>query len=247
MRRCILVVLVVAFMATGAHAEFRIGAVTPDVIYGSGNVNEAWTVYLGYQGTFVEDVEIGQRAKLGGENTYNMDAGGFIYYHQTGSPDGTAANWNFDFSVNVDVPDDGVLDLSNTRIELSIGATPDMGIGPFYYYDIFSAFTGNEVGTATTANGGGLVYPSESGADLSPYTVVQNSLNIGELGLGFDVNAEADYDIVMSVYDLRNPNLSVKVCHAWMQVQVRDVPEPVGLAVLLPIVAVVLAMRRRSR
>lgn len=246
MKKLILSALIVVFLVVGAQAAVRIGGVTPDVIFGSGNVNEAWTVYTGFNGLFVEDVEIGQRAKLGNENTYNMEPTGYYYYHQTGSPDGTAANWDFNFSANVDVQNAGVRNLANTRIELSIEVTPPSGISSISYYDVLADLTGNEVGTGSTPNGGGLLYPTESGMDLSAYTVVQNSINIGELGVGFDVNAEATYDFVMSVYDPTNPT-AVKVCHSWMQVQVSKVPEPAALLVLLQLGVVALAVRRRKR
>ena len=86
---------------------------------------------------------------------------------------------------------------------------------------------GSPDGTATTGNSGGLQYPGETGGTtLADYSVVQNSLNIGELGLGVDVYAEGTYDFLLNAWDISNPLNKININSAWMQVTVSEVPEP---------------------
>lgn len=71
--------------------------VIPDVIFGSGNANGAFTVNRN------NDVELGIRAKVRfpvPSNTFNSDGDG-TYTHQAGDFGGLAP-WNFEWSVNSD-------------------------------------------------------------------------------------------------------------------------------------------------
>ena len=237
MRKTILFALLTALIAPAAQADvYSFGGVTPDVIYGSGNTNDYWGIYT------ENGIELGMRARVRGEDTYNVTLAQ-TYIHEAGSPDGTAATWDFDFAANV-----GTRNLENTRIDLWIDLDPTTGVNYFELEDIFTHFSDNEVGTAATGSGGGLEYSAETGGTtLADYTVVQNSLNLGELGLVFDPYVSGTYDFLLHASNISNPSNEFKIDTAWMQVEVVAVPEPATIVILLQLAALSIAIGRNRR
>jgi hypothetical protein len=166
--------------------------VTPDVIFGSGNGNGFWTV------DSANNTEVGLRAKVRFAGVYNSNGDG-TYSHSTGISTGSAAIWNFEFSINtnLDGASDNARTLDTVSIVLSVDTDPTAGIN-MISFSPFAAWSDNAVGTNATGNGAGV-----DGGAPSSGTVVQNSQNLGWLLGGlmipFDANADATYDFTLSV------------------------------------------------
>jgi len=173
--------------------------VIPDVIFGSGNANGAFTIGTGANGGDLGPiVELGLRAKLrfnesnSPENTFNYD--GFdTYIFDAGLPPtgfgfdpnspGTAV-WNFEWSVNSDQQGAGGSNLLSLTYEIRIDGDPTGGTD-FYIFDpILVPYADHALGTNATGNGGGAVVDGNDANRENLYedalennNVAQNSWN----------------------------------------------------------------------
>lgn len=203
-----LISLAVLFAHVGtANANLIMdGDVTPTVFFGSGNGN----------GFFVidrqNDVEVGLRAKIPYQSTYNSDGAG-IYSMSTGdhpSWGAPGAAWNFEFSINSNLDDLGNETLGSFRYLLSIDMDPTLGQS-WFEFDPVAVFTDNAI-----SNDG---------------KVAQNSMNVGWLGLPFDTSIAATYDFKLAIFGSQGP-----LAETMMRVNVDGgataVPEPSTLALL---------------
>jgi len=220
--------------------------VTPDVIFGSGNGNGAFTVNRS------NGVELGMRAKVRfpvPSGTYNSNGDG-TYTHQAGDFGGLAP-WNFEWSVNTDYDNStgNNLDAYTYLLEMDIDRTS--GVNYAIAFDLISPladpdFWDHSIGDNTTPNGGGTEATStaEYATLWSSNNVAQNSWNIGFF------NSNMDYDPAkQGIYDFRLTALdSNNNVVAQTQIQVIAVPEPswYGLSLLLLVGVVWTARRRRA-
>jgi hypothetical protein len=168
--------------------------VTPAVIFGSGNGNGFWTVDL------ENNVEVGLRAKLRGQGVYNSEGDG-TYIFDPGVSSGTAALWNYEFSVNVDQDGTSGADIANYQILLSIDVDPTAGQS-WITFSPFDAWTDNSFGNNSTLQSGGIEGVSAAAQVLlmSNYNVAQNSQNLGWAPIVFDPYLDATYDFALEVH-----------------------------------------------
>ncbi len=147
--------------------------VTPDAIFGSGNAN----------GNFTTDrrgaIELGLRAKIPFVGTTNSNGDGTYSYtlaetdHDNNA--GTANNWNFDWTVNIDRNDSSALNLDDYTYELGLDADPSEATN----FVVFDPITPTEetplfdhsIGDNTTANGAG----TEAGDAATYATLLANN------------------------------------------------------------------------
>ena len=220
-----LIAILAASTSTGWAATLFDANVTPDVIFGSGNLNGGFTVTNIIRPPLsVPSIELGLRAKLRfnalnqPENTFNSNGDG-TYDFPAGQPAGggfgfapgssSTAIWNFEWSINTDILDasdtpGGVL--SDYTYELGIDFDPSAGTD-FYTFDpINQPVADHALGFNSTGNGAGTVnatptYP----ASISQFNVAQNSWNMeffdGPAGKTFDANVPGEYDIYLRILE----------------------------------------------
>ena len=172
--------------------------ITPDVIFGAGNDNEAWTI------STAGNIEVGLRAKERFASVYNK--AGNVYTQQAGSTGDGGALWNFEWSVDLDTTA-GAASLfsspwSNYLSVLTISS--DTGAGPASIQIPTALAILNYYGDNTTANGAGS-YTNILFANAAGQYVEQNSLNIGLLPvslLGYDPDLTGTYTFELAVYGL---------------------------------------------
>ena len=180
----------------GASASFAIttfdGNVTSNAIFGSGNGNGSWTIET------ANGVEVGLRSKVRFAGLYNSNGDG-SYNHEAGISSGSAAKWNFEFSINVDPSSTSGLTLSDFHVNLSIDTDPTEGQN-WVTFNPFAAWYDNSFGDSSTGQGAGVEAADFAGQTslLGIWSLAQNSQNIGWTGLGFDVHADATYDFKLS-------------------------------------------------
>lgn len=192
-RVCGLIAAISMLATSSAMAISYDANVTNNVIYGTGNGNGFWTTNT------ENNVEVGLRAKKRWAGEYGSNGDG-TYNHDAGISSGTAAIWNFDFSINVNQDGSSLLKISDYHISLSVDIDPTQGVS-WVTLDPMTFWADNEFGDNSTAQSGG-VKDSESPltqAELGDaWSLMQNSQNIGWLGLGYDVNIDATYDFKLS-------------------------------------------------
>lgn len=220
--------------------------VTPDILFGSGNGNGAFTVNT------QNNVELGLRAKLRGLGVYNSNGDG-SYTFQAGSPSG----WNFEWSINTAVNGTAGYYLDDLTYVLSIDNDPSAGISYGYSFDPINGInpgTGtvlwdHGIGNNSTANGAG---DNDAGRTVATYAdliannnVAQNSWR--ERWFGIDPNAGGSYNIKLEAFD---GSRSVGMTEINVNVNAA-VPEPstwaAGALLLLPFGVSTLRMLRKGR
>jgi hypothetical protein len=222
MKQKFLVGLLAGLIAIGtiglAQATIFDASISPDVIFGSGNANGFFVV------DSADNVEVGLRAKVPYQGIYNYD-GVSTYSFDTGAHPkwgDPGASWNFEFSVNVDVKNLTGDTLDDYDILLSIDMDPGLDQN-WTSFNPFTTFVDNALGFYNTANGGGDDSAAANDAYYK-YSVGQNSMNIGWLGLPFDNSVPGTYDFLLSISDGSN-----KIVETFMKVEVgggAPVPEP---------------------
>jgi hypothetical protein len=235
--------------------------VTPDVIFGTGNVNGSYTTDR------VGGLEIGLRGKLRynasclPENTFNSNGDGTYSFIAGVAPDGPggAANcagtatpvWSFEWAVNVDYL--GALGGSIDDLVYEIGLDIDPSTGTSYCtWDPLSdpgapAFWDHSFGNNSTANGAGV-----EATDNASYVALTQNNNVAQQSWRydffddgslfdpcdyiFDPNVDATYTIYLSATD---PGNGIEIARSTIDIIVGNGgPPPVpatgttGLAVL---------------
>lgn len=242
-------VAVAAAVALCANTAFAVPLydqnITPDVIFGSGNANGAWTVET------AGNTELGLRAKVRGANVFNSNGDG-SYNHESGFSSGTAAKWNFEFSINLKADGVSIRD-PVVALFMQIAVTTASGTTSTPLFDPLAVWDDNAYGTNATSNGAGaddLATNLDRGV-TDGYYVIQNSQNVGWMGLGIDLTAPAIFDISLWAF-LADP-LSGQVSPAGTSITVRvdgggaSVPEPAVLGLLgFGILGLRVAHRRRK-
>jgi hypothetical protein len=223
-RHGVILAVILAVVASGsafAVQEFDQN-ITPEVIFGAGNLNGSWTTER------VGSLEIGLRAKLRydaactPQNIFNSNGDGTYSFPAGVAPDGPggAADcsspetpvWSFEWSVNSDDDDASGNTIDNYTYELGLDFDPSLGTSYCTFDNISPSgavpFWDHALGDNTTPNGGG-TSAGDAGtyaALLSTENVVQNSWRYDFFDAGspcgvFDPNLDATYDIYLRVID----------------------------------------------
>jgi len=197
--------------SAGAALEYD-QDVTPDVIFGSGNANGAFTTDRS------QGVELGLRGKLrfnasnspentfnsNGDGTYNFDAGtpptGFSF--DANSP--TTPVWNFEWSVNSDYTGDSGWNLDELAYILGIDFDPTLGTNFRAFDPINVTHADHAIGDNSTGNGAGTVAgdDSEYATLIGDNNVAQNSWSMEFFNEPpwdiFDPTVDGTYDIFLA-------------------------------------------------
>lgn len=155
--------------------------VTPDVIFGSGNDNGAFTVATD------KGVELGLRGKLRydlsgrPQNTFNWDGvDTYTFDLLLSNAPANRSIWNFEWSINSDVG--GTLGRSLCDLTYLLSIDSSVGtIGSIAFDPIALAFADHAIGNNATVNGSGAeaTTAEEYAAMISANNVAQNSWNLG--------------------------------------------------------------------
>jgi len=226
-------------ISTAANALLFDQNVTPDVIFGSGNANGAFTVDRS------NGVELGLRAKLrfnesnNPENTFNSKGNGTYVFNSGTPPTGfgfqpnspTTPIWNFEWSINSDFDDSTGVNLDDLTYLLQIDFDSGPGTNFLEFDPINLAFADHAVGDNSTGNGDGTVASddTEYASLIGSNNVAQNSWNMEFFNDPpfdiFDPNDIGTYEFVLTAFD----SLGTQI--AQTNITVQTVPEPGALAV----------------
>lgn len=186
-----------------AHALEFDQNVTNNAIFGSGNGNGFWTI----DQNATAGIEVGLRGKLRYQGIYNSGADG-TYTFDPGISSGTAALWNYEFSINTNFNNSGAT-IDRYSIFLSIDADPSQGVN-WLTVDPLSVWNDNSFGDNSTAQSDGVEYNdlADQSAALANHNLVQNSQNLGWGLPGFNPSADGTYDFSLFVQDLSGSELA---------------------------------------
>ncbi len=161
--------------------------VTPDIIFGSGNVNGGFTIDRD------NGVEIGLRGKLrfnasgAPENTFNSNGDGTYSFNAGVAPTQSTPTpeWSFEWSVNSDYDGSNGRDLDELTYELGLDADPGLGTD-FLVFDnitpsVAAPFFDHAIGDNTTANGGGT-----TAVDATTYSNLLANNNVAQNSWRYD-------------------------------------------------------------
>lgn len=198
--------------------------VTPDVIFGSGNLNGGFTV------DEQDGVELGLRGKLrhnaagNPENTFNSNNDVTYSFNKGVAPTQSSptAEWSFEWSINSNVDGTGA-NLNQYTYSLQLDSDPSQGTNFGSFDPINGAnpgLTGNRVqwdhaiGNNSTGNGGGTSIPNSTGSpkvenfDSAGYSTLIDDNNVAQNSWkphwfipGFDPDVDGTYDIVLTASD----------------------------------------------
>jgi len=257
---------VVVAMTAPAHAVTTYDAdVTPDILFGNGVDNGAFTVDT------ANGVELGLRAKLRfddnnlAQNIFNSNGDGTYSYEAGLPPTGfgfaagstSTAVWSFEWSINTDVDGTSGQVLSDLTYQLQIDFDPSAGTN-FLTFDPINSVNpetstvqwDHAIGNNSTPNGGGASI-SNGASNVAGYNtaitnnnVAQNSWNMEFFDGGsfpFDGRSRGIYEFVLTAFDG-----GTQVAQTSMTVY--STPEPSSLALLsLGVVGLAGARRRQRR
>ncbi len=193
--------------------------VTPGVLFGGGNQNGSFVVNKAWKNN-QNNIELGLRAKVPYEETYNSNGAG-VYTMNVGAHSkwgAPGAAWNFEFAINLNYDGSDVDRMfEDYLIELSIDLNPSKKKN-WLKFDPVASFNDNYVNAGNS--------------------IAQNSMNIGWLGQDFDIWTAGLYDFRLRVLD-KDTNEVL----AGTKMRVNVVPEPSILS-LLALGIIGLASRR---
>lgn len=193
--RVLLMLLLMLFSSFAqAHALIFDANTTGSVIYGSGNANGDWTLDRN------NGVELGLRAKL--RFVGSIDPGNDSTYNAPTGLTGTAAKWNFDFSINSNFDGSTGLNVGALNYALFLDTDASQGVN-FISYNPATGHGDNSFGTNATAQSQGVeaANAGQFATYLGSFNLVQNSFNLSWAGIGFDPLANGTYDFVLNAYN----------------------------------------------
>ncbi|MEM7807906.1 MAG: hypothetical protein AAF561_07340 [Planctomycetota bacterium] len=230
--------------------------VAPDVIFGSGNANGAFTTNR------ENNVELALRAKLrfndsnDPENTFNSDGAGTYTFEAGTPPEGfgfalnspTTPIWNFEWSINTDLDGSSGVDLNQLTYELRIDGDASSSTDFLTFDPINVPVSTHRFGDNSTGNGAGV---NAGGSELAygnliaDNNVAQNSWNYeffndaGTALENFNPNFVGTYTIQLEAFSGGNSL-------GFTSIDVSVVPEPVAAMGGLSLLSL-LGLRRRLR
>lgn len=180
--------------------------VTPEVIFGSGNTNGAFTVARSGA------LELGLRSKqrFPAANTFNSNGDG-SYSWNTGDASGNGdGEWNFEWTVNTDVDGSSGLTVGDYTYEIGIDYDPS-GDTDFNAFDPITSTAlvpiwDHAFGTNATGNGGGTTFTSSQAAyqgALDTFNVAQQSWRHTFFDVPpftFDPTLPGRYDVYLAAF-----------------------------------------------
>jgi hypothetical protein len=208
---------------------------TITAIYDGAQSDAGWTVSEN------DDVGIQLGLRAIGPDGLPIATDDNVYRVQTGSPDGTQAFWNFDFSINSDTSGNDQVPIDSFEYTLNLDLSPFDSIDNIPINPIWS-FTDNYHGNSETPRGGGS--PGFT-VDFPDATILQNSQNYGFFGSFFDPNEMGTYTISLEAFSLDDDDFSDPLATA--SIEVVAVPEPSTVAGLSVLVVAGLYLLRRRR
>jgi len=248
---CVGAAAILAALSTPASATTFLydQNVSPDVIFGSGNTNGAFTVDRN------AGVELGLRAKIPFVGTTNSNGDGTYSFSlaetaNAGNPQGSLNAWNFDWTVNTDY--DGTTGQKITDFTYLLGIDFDPGAGTdFLTFDpINTPFADHSIGDNSTANGGGAeaTTPAEYQALIDANNVLQQSWRLAFFPvhptLIYDPTISGTYDIFLRAFDGQGQT----VASTEIQVIIGQIPEPAPFALMgLSLILMGLYRRKKSK
>lgn len=179
--------------------------VTPEVIFGSGNANGAFTVDQS------NGVELGLRAKLrhnaagAPENTFNSNGDG-TYSFATGvapTQSSPTAVWSFEWSINSDFAGSTGTNLNDLSYSLQYDSDRSQGTSFEGFDPINLPNADHAIGSNATGNGGGAVAAGERqyATLIDGNNVAQNSWKPSWFLSSFDPTLDGTYDFTLTAYD----------------------------------------------
>ncbi len=243
---CIGAATILAALSTPASATTILfdQNVTPDIIFGSGNTNGAFTVDRN------AGVELGLRAKIPFVGTTNSNGDGtYSFSLAEANP-----RWNFDWTVNTNYDGSTGQVISDFTYLLGIDFDPGAGTD-FLTFDpitpsVLAPFFDHSIGTNTTANGGGeeAANPAEYQALIDANNVLQQSWRHAFFPvhptLSYDPTISGTYDIFLTAFDGQGNT----VASTEIQVIIGQIPEPAPFALMgLSLVLMGLYRRKKSK
>ena len=220
MKSTLLLITVLA-LAVPAMALDYDQNVTPDVIFGSGNLNGAFTVDT--QSTPITVLELGLRAKIRfdasnlPQNIFNSNGDG-SYNFLAGYPTGgagwattTTPYWNFEFAVNVDQTGTSGLTLDDFTYEMGLDFDPSPAGTNYLVFDPISAgvsapYFDHSLGNNATTSATDVVSGDAASyiANLAALYVAQNSWSYEFYNDGpystFDPTVDGVYEIYLKAF-----------------------------------------------
>ena len=227
------------FVGFASHASAALifdADVTPDVIFGSDNLNGKFTVDR------ENGVELGLRGKLrhngagAPENTFSSNGDGTYSFSAGVAPTQTfpTAEWSIEWSINSNYDDSSGWNLND--LTYAIGYDSDASLATsFTSSDVINGvpYADHSIGNNTTGNALGTEAATALGyANLiDGNNVAQNSWKAHWVLSGFDPTVDGTYDFYLEAFDG-----STSVARTEMQIIVGAggvaVPEPASLALL---------------
>ena len=255
-------ILLLAVVLTAGFAGHALASllynqnVTPDIIFGSGNANGAFTVDRS------SGVELGLRGKLRynetglPENTFNSNGDGTYTFDAGVAPTQSfpTAVWSFEWSINTDYAGSTGWDLNDLKYTLALDSDPTAGTN-FLVFDPINdpgpsgaVFWDHSIGTNDTANGAGLVASTaeEYASLIADNNVAQQSWKPHWFLPSFDPNLDATYDLYLAAFDG-----TTQVARTEIQIIVGNgaapVPEPTTLLLLTTSLIGLAGVRRKTK
>lgn len=247
--------LVLAILPLSAHAALLYDqALTSEVLYGSGNINEKFTV------SRANGVELGLRASLrypaplpvynsqgnGNYGSFNTNAIGAFSMSIPTSP-----TWHFDWSANSNY--DGSTGFALDDLTYTLRLDTDPGIGTSYTYTIDPinlAFADHGIGNNSTPNGAG---DNDAGRTPATYATLIATNNVAQNSwrypyfVPFDPTLNANYTIQLEAFQgstsLGLTSITVIVGEG---APLPPAPEPGTCLMLLTGMCGMIAVRRRT-
>ncbi|MBY6158486.1 VPLPA-CTERM sorting domain-containing protein [Pseudooceanicola nitratireducens] len=228
-------------------APVQADTITPDIIFGSGNVNRGFTVDTN------QGVELGLRAKRRysspndqiGVGIVQDGAGNYLISSAGQTVPWNRSVWNFDWSINSDTID-GSDSLNTYTYLMSVDYDPTAGVTMFDY-DPLGAVATSYVGTNSTGNGGAGIELSGAAHSLfgnfSNNNVAQNSVNMGFLPLA--PLGAGEYQVTLSAF-LNGDIFASTSINVFVDTLPPAVPLPAGGVLLLTALGG-LALRKARR
>lgn len=242
--------------ATAAVLSYN-ALITPDVIFGSGNINGGFTRIQQGQPHIPNVIvtnngmELGLRAKLRfdenglPQNIFNNNNNGTFSFDTGAAPagaaqwvTGTTPIWNFEWSINTNYTTTNTTTrfLDDYYFELGIDFDPSQGTNFLIFDPINVDFADHAIGINSTPNGGGTVATSPGGYAIliSSNNVAQNSWNMEFFNDNsqyiFNPNIDGTYDFYLkALWKLDNGNMGTQIARTSIQIIVGDGGPPVPI------------------